>query len=120
MSSNRKFIIPDGIPEAQIDVTSANTIVFTVPAGEKWLIIHAASTNVTQSSRSAVRYALDGTNYTGWIVSDAGPGAAFTTIPNSLNPIIILAGGKIDVKAVTFTASDTMIHHVLNYRMKYG
>lgn len=118
--SNRMFVLDDGMTELQLDVTSQNITVFTVPAGEKWSIIGAGCCNNSQSSVSAIRISIDGTNYTGYFVGKASPGLPYADIDYGLKEIIIPAGGKIATRSITFTAADSVIHFVLNRRMKHG
>ena len=119
-SGNRVFMLPDGVPELDIITTSAATAVFTVPAGEKWLVLHAVVVNATQTSRSAYSVTIDGTNASGFIVGDSPPGAGSSYAPTSFVPFIVPAGGKVTTKSVSFTASDTVIHTVLHQTIKYG
>ncbi len=115
---NIKYVIPPGIPSLELLADTADRRVNTVPAGEKWLVIAAASANQTQSSRCAVRISIDGTNYTGWFGdSSVSVGLPYSNTNYGIFPFLIPAGGKIDTRAATFTTADNVIHSLLYYKI---
>lgn len=115
--SNIAFTIPAGAPDLVISSGTIQIVVHTVSSGERWIVLNAGATNNTQNSRSAVRWSMDGTNYTGKQVTSAGPGAASAMADLPIFPFMLLPGGKIETTAITFTAGDTVIHHVTIMRI---